>query len=187
MNKVDLHVDWCSYQAAKWAVEHWHYSKSLPTPPRALLGDWENNCFVGCIIFSRGSNNNGHKPYKIDAMEFCELTRIALNKHIAPVTKMISLAIRRLRAKSPGTCLVVSYADPNERHHGGIYQAGNWIYTGQTSSDFAAIDSSGRRWHSRQVSNTGVKRQYGELRRVPKKSDCKIVPLEGKHRYLLQQ
>ena len=29
---------------------------------------------------------------------------------------------------------MVSYADPEEGHHGGIYQAGNWIYTGVSGS-----------------------------------------------------
>jgi len=94
------------------------------------------------------------------------------------------MALGMLKNKSPQLRLVVSYADPNEEHHGGIYQASNWVYTGQTGADYQAIDPSGRVWHSRQVSRTGVSRQYGELRRVPKLEDCEIVPLEGKHRYL---
>ena len=181
---VDLRVDWCSYEAAKWAVEHWHYSRSMPTPPHNKVGVWENERFVGCVIFSRGSNNNGHKPYGLKMTEFCELTRIALTEHATPVSQVVRKSLAFLKKKSPGVRLVVSYADPNHGHHGGIYQAGNWIYTGQTPEDFEAVDSTGRTWHSRQVSRTGVKRQYGTLRRVPKHEDCTIVPLAGKHRYL---
>lgn len=184
MSDVDLRVDWCSYEAAKYAVTHWHYSRSLPTPPHNRVGVWENNQFIGCVIFGRGSNNNGHKPYKLDMTEFCELTRIALSRHETPVSRIVKLAIAFLKQKSPGIRLIVSYADPNVGHYGGIYQAGNWVYTGKTSDDFEAIDKSGRKWHSRQVSRTGVKRQYGTLRSVPKLDDCEIVKLSGKHRYL---
>ena len=34
------------------------------------------------------------------------------------------------------------------------------------------------------VSRTGVKRQYGTLRRVPRHDQCRRVPLLGKHKYL---
>ncbi len=181
---VDLRVDWCSYQAAKYAVEHWHYSRAMPTPPAHYVGVWEDAAFVGCVIFGRGSNNNGHKPYGVKMTEFCELTRIALSKHQTPVSQIVAVALKMLKSKSPGLRLVVSYADPNHDHNGAIYQAGNWVYTGQTSMDFEAIDLAGRKWHSRQVSRTGVSRQYGTLRRVPRHDQCLIVPLLGKHRYL---
>jgi hypothetical protein len=67
---------------------------------------------------------------------------------------------------------------------GVIYQAGNWIYTGETDGYDKFMDKNGRVWHPRQVSRTGVKRQYGELRVVPKISDCIRIPQTGKHRYL---
>lgn len=181
---VDLKVDWCSYHAAKWAVEHWHYSRAMPTPPAHYIGVWEDGNFVGCVIFGRGSNNNGHKPYGIKMTEFCELTRIAMTSHVAPVSQVVAVALKLLKSKSSGVRLVVSYADPNHDHNGAIYQAGNWVYTGQTGTDFEAIDQAGRKWHSRQVSRTGVKRQYGTLRRVPRHDQCQIVSLLGKHRYL---
>ena len=181
---VDLRVDWCSYKAAKYAVEHWHYSQAMPTPPAHYIGVWESGAFVGCVIFGRGSNNNGHKPYGVKMTEFCELTRVAMRDHVSPVSQVVAKSLKLLKTRSVGIRLVVSYADPNHAHTGAIYQAGNWIYTGKTSADFEAIDKSGRKWHSRQVSRTGVSRQYGEFRRVPKHSECIIVPLEGKHRYL---
>ena len=184
MNKPELIVAPCDFKAAKYAVTHWHYSKSMPAPPRHTIGVWEHGTYIGCVVFSRGTNNNGHKPYSIKLTQFCELTRIALSEHVAPVSLIVSDTLKQLRMVSPGMRLVVSYADPNQGHHGGVYQAGNCIYTGQTAADFEAIDKTGRKWHSRQVSKTGVKRQFGELRKVPKFSECEIVPLLGKHRYL---
>lgn len=180
----DLLVAPCSYQAAKYAVEKWHYSRSMPTSPLVMFGVWEDASFVGAVLFGRGSNNNGHKPYGIKQTEFCELVRVALRKHSNNVSKIVAICIKQLAKQSPGLRLIVSYADMNQEHVGTIYQAGNWIYTGKTGSDFRAVDANGRVWHSRQVSSTGVLRQYGQLRAVPKLDDCEIVPILPKHRYL---
>lgn len=181
----ELLVAPCSHKAAKFAVEHWHYSSSMPTPPVVKFGVWEAGAYVGCVLFSRGANNNLHKAYGVGVTECCELTRVALSQHERPVSQIVSVAVRELRRANPALRVVVSYADPAEGHVGGIYQAMNWFYTGQTSKDFYAIDRAGRRLHSRQVSSTGVKRQYGELRRVPRHDECEIVPVPGKHRYVL--
>ena len=182
--KPVLRLDWCTHAAAKYAGEHWHYSKSLPTPPLVKIGAWENEVFIGCVLFSRGANNNMAKAYSLTIIEACELTRVALSGHVTPTSRIVRIALKKMVEANKGLRLIVSYADPNHGHHGGIYQALGWIYDGQTGEDFAAIDASGRRWHSRQVSHTGVKRQYGSLRRVPKHSDCPLIPLLGKHRYL---
>jgi len=40
--------------------------------------------------------------------------------------------LRKLKKHAKGLKLVVSYADFNQGHHGGIYQATNWIYVGGT-------------------------------------------------------
>jgi len=136
------------------------------------------------VLFSRGSNNNMLKPFDLSITEGAELTRVALCDHTVSVSKIIAICLRMLKRASPGLRLAVSYADPNESHHGGIYQAGGWVYTGQTAGDCYYVDKSGKRWHSRQVSHTGVKRQYGEVRTVPRHDECERVDLIGKHRYL---
>lgn len=182
---MNLHLDWCNHAAAKYAVEHWHYSRSLPTPPRVAVGAWENGKYIGCVLFSRGANNNLSKMFGLDQTEVCELTRVALGTHGSPVSQIVAVAIRLLRRHAPGLRLIVSYADPNEGHVGGIYQAGGWTYTGKSAPDFYAVDATGRRWHSRQVSKTGAKRQFGVVRSVPRLADCTLVPLVGKYRYVL--
>ena len=55
---------------------------------------------------------------------------MALQSHIVPVTRLISVSIKILKVLRPITHLIVSYADRNENHLGVIYQAGNWIYEG---------------------------------------------------------
>ena len=130
--KPQLKIDWCSHEAAKYAVEHWHYSKCLPAGKMVKVGVWENDKFIGCLLFSRGANNNLLKPYGLKTTEGCELTRIALAKHITPVSRIMSIAIKMLKKLSPGLRLIVSYADSDQDHYGGIYQATKWIYDGHT-------------------------------------------------------
>jgi hypothetical protein len=181
---MTLRLDWCGYDAARYATEHWHYSKSMPTPPVIRIGVWEDEQFIGCVLFSRGSTNNLGKPYGLDVIEVCELTRVALSNHKAPVSKVLGIALRMLRSKEKGLRLIVSFADPDENHHGGIYQATNWIYAGQSESYDKFRDKNGRVWHPRQVSKTGYKKQYGEYRRVPTFDDCERIHSAGKYRYL---
>lgn len=181
----DLRVDWCDHEAAKYAVEHWHYSHCLPLPPHNRLGVWEAGKFRGAVIFSRGAANGLGAPYGLGIAEVCELTRVALARHQAPVSRIVRIALLFLRRQSPGLRLVVSFADPSQGHYGGVYQAGGWIYTGTTKSDFALIDREGKRWHSRSVAESGVKTQFGRPKRVLRPSEGTRIELPGKHRYLM--
>jgi len=125
-----LHLDWCSYKAAKYACENWHYSKCMPVSKLVKIGVWEGGKYKGVIIFSLGTNNNLGTKYELKPTEVCELTRVALDKHYHHVTKMMSIAIKMLKKLCPGLKLVVSYADPEEGHEGVMYKAGNWIHDG---------------------------------------------------------
>lgn len=183
--KAALKLDWCKVDAARYACREWHYSGSLPPPPRVMIGAWERERFVGVIMFSRGASCNLLKPYGLKQTEGCELTRVAMRDHVTPISRMIAIATTMLRKHAPGLRLIVSYADPNEGHHGGIYQAGNWIYTGTSAASAKYRDPSGRTWHSRQVTANGVNRQFGQLRRTVRKADCVEIMQVGKHRYLL--
>jgi hypothetical protein len=184
VSKVDLRLDWVGHDAAKFAVEHWHYSRSMPTPPVIKIGVWEDGKFIGCVLFSRGATNNLGKPYGLKNTEVCELTRVALTSHRTAVSRILAIAIRMLSQKEHGLRLIVSFADTEQNHHGGIYQASNWLYAGMTDGYDKFRDKGGRVWHPRQVSATGYKRQYGDYRRVPKISECERVPVGGKYRYL---
>ena len=181
----DLRLDWCSHEAAKYAVEHWHYSRSLPTPPLVRIGVWEKGQYIGAVLFSRGSSCHLGRPYGLKTTEVCELTRVALDMHTTATTRIVSIALKMFRRTNPGICLVVSFADPNHGHHGGIFIAGGWIYVGQTSPTKEYIDKNGRRWHERQVSVSRINKQYGTYRRVPSPRDLKAIKLLGKHRYLM--
>lgn len=184
MSKHDLRVDWATHKAAKYACENWHYSKSVPVPPLVKVGVWENDSFIGVVIFSRGASSNLLKPYGLAQTEGCELTRVALRSHKAPVSRVLALAIKFLKKKSEDLKLIVSFADPHYGHHGGIYQAGNWIYVGDTSAGIEYWHN-GRRLHSRQVSEKGWNIQQGVKRKTVRPSECLVKRTPGKHRYLM--
>jgi hypothetical protein len=151
----------------------------MPAGKLVKVGAWENGKFIGVVLFGRGANNNIGKPYGLEQTAACELVRIALTKHITPVSKIAAIAMRFLKANSPGLRLIISYADPLQGHHGGIYQAGNWIYCGKTKGGTAQIRmKSGKLIHKR----TAMSR-FGT---------CKASDLGGewteekqKHKYLM--
>jgi hypothetical protein len=150
-----------------------------------MIGVWENGDFIGAVIFSRGASPSLLNPYRLAQTEGCELTRIALTKHVTPVSKIIRIALTFLKKQSPGMRLVISFADPSHGHHGGIYQATNWIFCGQSAPTKQYVRPDGKMLHNRQVSPTGVRKQYGRYRVVPKPDECRIVELPGKYRYLM--
>lgn len=185
MPKHDLRIDWATHQAAKYACENWHYSKSVPVPPLVKVGVWESDEFIGVILFSRGATPTLLNPFGLSQTEGCELTRVALNKHKSPVSRIVRLAIAFLKKKSPGLRLIVSFADPSEGHYGGIYQAGNWIYAGQSSPSTEFIGPDGKRIHARMVKKKGWTTVQGVKRKVLTPSQCVPIKKPGKHRYLM--
>lgn len=134
-DKPELKVDFCSYQAAKYACEHWHYSGCVPKFKQVWVGVWEGVQFIGAVSFGRSSTPYLGNAFGLSTTECVELTRVALNGHINPVSLIAMEAINLLKRQSPGLRLLVSLADPRQGHTGKIYQAMNWIYIGRSSSN----------------------------------------------------
>lgn len=171
-DKPELKIDWASHDAAKYACTNWHYSKCLPVGKLVKVGAWEDGKFIGVVLFGRGANHNMPKTYGLGQDECVELVRIALTRHKTEVSKICSTAIKFLKKQSPGLKLIVSYADPEQGHHGGIYQAMNWLYRGE-SSKATKVFYNGKWSHKKTVDDAGVDQT---------KLMKKIVA--GKHTYL---
>ena len=158
-------------QAALYAVKNWHYSKSLPASKLIRYGVFEEGNFIGVIIFSRGASPHLGSFLNLDQTEICELTRIALDKHSTPVSQLVAACLKMLKQNSPGLRCIVSFADPKEGHKGGIYQAGNWVYTGK-SNPVVEYFIDGRWMHTRNAYHN-PQRPFAPKRTMP-----------GKFRYL---
>lgn len=176
MTTADLRIDWATHEAAKYACENWHYSKCIPKSKIAKIGVWESNIFIGVVLFGVGATSDLVKRYGLMPNEGCELVRVALRQHKTPVSRIISIALKFLRDTFPGLRLVVSFADPEQGHHGGIYQAGNWIFAGNTQASDEYIYK-GKRWQGRSFRNSH--------KGMEKHPDVQIVKGSSKHRYLM--
>jgi hypothetical protein len=169
--KPVLKIDWATHEAAKFACLNWHYSKSIPVGKLVKVGVWENEKFIGVIIFAYGANKNIGKPFGLTQNECCELVRVALTRHETTVSRIMAISIKWLKKQSPGLRLVVSYADTAQGHHGGIYQATNWFYIGSIlQSSTAEFD--GKIAHKRTFDSAGIK-------------GYKLHPAIPKHKYAL--
>lgn len=151
MSKDTLKLDWCNHTAAKFAVEHWHYSRSMPAGKVVKIGVWECDKFIGCVLFSSGSTPRIGHPYGLQIPQICELTRIALSAHINPVSRIMSIALKMLKNNFAGLRMVVSYADPQQGHYGGVYQATNWLYVGESQKQISSIIINGKPIHKKTV------------------------------------
>lgn len=166
-----LKLDWASHDSARVACKKWHYSKCLPTGKLVKIGVWEDALFIGVVIYSRGASPWLPAKFGLPVTDICELTRVAMTKHEAPVSRILALSLKFLRKFCPGVRLVVSFADPFQGHYGGIYQAGNWVYTGR-SNETTEYLVRGRWRHTRAVYHQVKGKEY------PKRT------MPGKHRYL---
>lgn len=120
----------------------------MPAGKCVHVGVWEGGAFIGVVLFSRGANNHMLAPYSLTQTQGCELTRVALAAHVTPVTRIIRIATLFLKRSNPGLRLIVSYADPQQGHHGGIYQGGNWVYVGPSRAQ-AQLVVNGQAMHKR--------------------------------------
>jgi hypothetical protein len=174
-----LRLDWCDPAATRYACRHWHYSATRPTSPSNDIGVWEDGHFIGAILFSLGASGTLGAPFGLHVREWAELTRVALRSHQTPVSRLLAIAIRLLRAKNPALRLLISFADPFHGHTGAIYQAAGWIYTGTSARGFIWRLATGALAHDRRFSGKG----FNARRAVPMGAQKIATP--GKHRYVL--
>lgn len=172
----------CERRAAAYACRRWHYSGTMPAGKLVTYGAWEFGEFAGAVVFGRGSTPKiGQFVDVEDQTEVAELVRVALTDHDAPVSQIVARAVSLLRSSNPGLRLLVSFADADQGHHGGIYQAMNWTYTGAMRSWTLEVD--GRRLHPRTAN-----RRFGTCSAdllVERGVDAVRVDLPPKHRYAL--
>jgi hypothetical protein len=180
---MNLRLDWCSHEAAKYAVEKWHYSQRMPKSKLAKIGVWEKGRFVGAVVFGVGATKDLVKRFGLQDTEGCELVRVALTKHEAPVTKIVARAIKMVARANPKLRLIVSFADPEQGHVGTIYQAGNWIFTGKSQASEEYLVN-GKRWHGRALRHEKPAHLTTKQAAALIDPEFKVVMGTSKHRYL---
>ena len=183
--RLGLRIDWATYDASLFACKNWHYSHSIPAGKLVKIGVWESGVFKGVVIFARGATPNIASPYGLKQSDVCELARVALTRHDAPVAQIVSIAIKMLRKVCPHLKLIVSYADIDQGHEGIIYKAGNWIYEGLVNENaLGAFIVHGRKMHPRSIgSRYGTGAQSFDFVKKLDPNAKKFIT-KGKHKYL---
>ena len=147
-----LYIDYCSHKVAVYSVLRWHYSRRMPKSKLVRFGVWEYGKFKGAIIYGLGANPKSGAFLGISNFECPELVRVALDNHDNAVSKIVSFTLKKMKKDFPIIKAIVSYADPEKNHKGGIYQAMNWTYIGKTSSSKIYIEN-GKEIHSKTISD----------------------------------
>lgn len=172
-----------SLSTARVACQSYHYSGTIPDGTAHRYGviehDGDTHRYIGVIALGTPATP---ARYQMARHQVLELKRIALGPHACAVTQVIAAAIKRIRQDAPQVELLVSYADPAQGHHGGVYQAASWIYTGTTKPDYQYLID-GKWWHSRSVSRLAGARLPEKVSAILG-TPVERVKVPGKHKYV---
>ena len=139
-------------QTYDWLLNK-HYAKRIPSITYAF-GLYKDKVLSGVCTF-------GSPPSNALCIGVCgkdysslviELNRLCVDemseKNIT--SYFLSSCLKRL----PTELIIVSYADTSMNHHGYIYQATNWIYTGLSAKRTERYDPDNPNKHSKTVTET---------------------------------
>lgn len=153
-------------------ILHKHYARRKCSIEYAF-GLYIHTKLNGIITFGRGGgsyNNN------LSIFQLIELNRLVVNS--LNIKNILSFFVSKSIKLLPKPMAIISYADPNNGHHGYIYQATNWIYTGLSSAEYV-FEKNGKLWHKK-----GLYNKYGQngIEFLASKG-YSAKKQEGKHRY----
>ena len=175
---------------ARSIIEKNHYSGRLSSCRYALgvfyqpgnqhkFFDELEEKLVGCITYGfpigrRVLGSIFKEDLELTTKNILELTRLFIHdgygKNIE--SYVISQSFKWLKKNAPDIKVLISYADPEQNHAGGIYQATNWLYQGcgdiQMAPTFSSLYGSSNVEH--------LKKQIGHTFWLKKEAE--------KHRYL---
>jgi len=107
-----------------------HYTHRFPS-------GWTRCYAFGDVlaVFSIPANKNLEPFLFSQPVGMRELARLWApdGHHGCALTQALAAIVRQLRRDEPSVRALVSFADPNQNHHGGVYQAASWLYTGQST------------------------------------------------------
>ena len=167
-------------QTYDWLLKK-HYAKRIPSISYAFgLYDGGND-LQGVCTFGTPARmlNNGYGCFGGEiSVDTYELNRLVVNDALP--SNCLSYFVGKCLNYINKPCCIVSYADGNNGHHGYIYQATNWIYTGITTMEKIYIDrNTGETIHPRTVVSLFGSREESSL---PEHIEIS-KEISGKHRY----
>ena len=117
-------------------VKKYHYSRRMPSAVQLCYGVSSGTELVACCIFSNATGR-----WETDMWELTRLVRTPDLRY--QLSALISKALGHIRHAGL-TDLIVSFADSEEDHHGGIYQACSWMYSGRRDERLDGFNVDGK-------------------------------------------
>lgn len=151
-----------------------HYSRNMSIFWKgfALV---EDNMITGCVVFGQPSPSIQKHAFQDRDFPLLELTRLVVqSKTKNAASFLVGNALKQLNS-----CAVISYADMEQNHCGIIYQATNWLYTGNTISHDHLYLVNGKRIHPMSLRDMGITNP----KEWAKENNIQTVKPSPKHRY----
>jgi hypothetical protein len=193
MNLISLTREQC----APFILET-HYARRWPAYSHAY-GFCQDGAVKGVVLYGRPSMKTVRTGVAGPDHErdVWELTRLCIrDSELNQATQLISKSIRLLLGDvgAPGA-LILSFADPEQQHHGGVYQAASFGYYGLTAKkshwqfvrDFVEADGRVRKAGMHCSGVVGIFKGQKNRRQllVERYGDAvQWVPRPRKHRYI---
>jgi hypothetical protein len=111
------YIEWVLYK---------HYAKRMP-PIQYAFGLFEDKVLCGIITYGTPPSNPLRNAFGTK-YKLMELNRLCVNEGLEK--NALSFFVSQSLKQLPTPLIIVSYADSAYNHHGYIYQATNFIYTG---------------------------------------------------------
>ena len=160
-----------------------HYLHSLPAATQLAFGVFIGHRLLGAMTLGVGSFNSHSLVERANPGDCLTLTRLWLSDELPGngASRILGIVLRSLRRHTT-LKFVLSYADPSQGHHGGIYMASGWVYTGFSQPTPGYDLGDGKIHHSRSLGQTYGSRSVRHFRKhgVP----IALVPQLPKHRYI---
>jgi len=137
-------------QCKEWLI-YKHYAKRLPSISYSFGLYDVDNILQGILTF-------GMPPSSTLAESICgedyskivlELNRLVVNDGLEK--NVLSYFVSNCLNMIPKPNIIVSFSDANMGHNGYIYQACNFLYTGESSNITKLIDKDGKEFHFRNI------------------------------------
>jgi len=175
-----------SFECREWFLKK-HYAKRLPSTSYAF-GIYKEKKLMGVCSYGRpmspalvsGSFNGLYQD------NFLELNRLVIDEKSKK--NVLSFFVSQTLKKLPSPNVIVSYADTSQDHHGYIYQATNWIYTGLSAKRPDYKIKGLEHLHSASITDSLGRTDKKDIKQVQKLrekygEDFYMVDRPRKHRY----
>lgn len=148
---INFTVNFLSNKDSKQWLLHKHYAKKVPAVIHSF-GLYSDNKLIGVCCYGSPANNHNNT---LGDFKCIELVRLVINEDLPKNTASYFISRTFKLLESP--LVLISYADEGFNHHGYIYQATNWIYTGKGGGVDFYRDNKNKMIHSRIMSDYRLK------------------------------